>query len=77
MSKLVYEHLFTPISIGNVFFKNRLFSSAQDYPGLTSGERFLTEEAAYFYERKAAGGFAAVCVGDMLVDAEHGRSHPV
>ena len=76
MSKLVYEHLFEPIRIGNVYFKNRLFSSAQDYPGLTSGERFLTEEAAYFYERKAAGGFAAVCVGDMLVDADHGRSHP-
>ncbi|MBR0402065.1 MAG: FAD-dependent oxidoreductase [Lachnospiraceae bacterium] len=76
MSQLTYQHLFEPIRIGNVYFKNRLFSSPQDYPGLTSGERFLTEEAAYFYERKAAGGFAAVCVGDVIVDADHGRSHP-
>lgn len=70
-----YKHLFEPLKLGKTLFKNRIFSSPQDYPGLTS-DRFLTEEAAYFYERKALGGFASVCVGDMLIDGEYGRSHP-
>lgn len=75
MSKLKYKHLFEPIQIGKTLFRNRIFSSPQDYPGLTS-DRFLTEEAAYFYERKALGGFASVCVGDMIIDSDAGRSHP-
>jgi len=70
-----YKHLFEPIQLGKVLFRNRIFASPQDYPGLTS-KRFLTEEAAYFYERKALGGFASVCVGDMMVDPDSGRSHP-
>lgn len=75
MRKLKYEHLFEPIKIGNTLFKNRIFAAPQDYPGLTC-DRFLTEEAAYFYERKAIGGFSSVCVGDMIVDGDSGRSHP-
>lgn len=77
MSELKYKHLFEPIQLGNVLFRNRIFSAPQDYPGLT-GDRFLTEEAAYFYERKAMGGFASVCVGDMMIDSkiDSGRSHP-
>ncbi|MBU4439745.1 MAG: hypothetical protein KJ779_09265, partial [Firmicutes bacterium] len=60
MLELKYKHLFEPIKLGKTLFKNRIFSAPQDYPGLTS-DRFLTEEAAYFYERKALGGFASVC----------------
>ncbi|MDW8803122.1 FAD-dependent oxidoreductase [Clostridium sp. A1-XYC3] len=75
MSNLKYKHLFEPIQLGKTLFRNRIFASPQDYPGLTSN-RFLTEEAAYFYERKAVGGFASVCVGDMIIDAKVGRSHP-
>jgi 2,4-dienoyl-CoA reductase-like NADH-dependent reductase (Old Yellow Enzyme family)/thioredoxin reductase len=75
MGTCKYKHLFEPIKLGKVLFRNRIFSSPQDYPGLTSS-RFLTEEAAYFYERKALGGFASVCVGDMMIDPEAGRSHP-
>jgi 2,4-dienoyl-CoA reductase-like NADH-dependent reductase (Old Yellow Enzyme family) len=72
-----YRHIFEPITPGKLFFKNRIFSSPQDYPGLTDAG-FLTEEAAYFYERKAMGGFASVCVGDMMIDSkfDSGRSHP-
>jgi 2,4-dienoyl-CoA reductase-like NADH-dependent reductase (Old Yellow Enzyme family)/thioredoxin reductase len=77
MSKLKFKHLFEPIQLGEVLFRNRIFSAPQDYPGLT-GEKFLTEEAVYFYERKAMGGFASVCVGDMMIDSEFdsGCSHP-
>ncbi|UWG96192.1 NAD(P)/FAD-dependent oxidoreductase [Dehalobacter sp. DCM] len=75
MSQYKFKHLFEPIQLGKTVFRNRIFASPQDYPGLTDN-RFLTEEAAYFYERKALGGFASVCVGDMMVDAAYGRSHP-
>lgn len=76
MHQLKFKHLFQPIQLGQALFRNRIFSAPQDYPGLT-GDRFLTEQAAYFYERKAMGGFASVCVGDMMVAADGGgRSHP-
>jgi len=75
MNTLKYPTLYTPIQLGKMLFRNRIFASPQDYPGLT-GDRFLTEEAAYFYERKAQGGFASVCVGDMMIDGDFGRSHP-
>ena len=71
-----YAHVNEPIRLARKLYKNRIFASPQDYPGLTSGERFLTEEAAYFYERKAQGGFASVTVGDFMVDPDHGRTHP-
>ncbi|MGI6217268.1 MAG: FAD-dependent oxidoreductase [Coriobacteriales bacterium] len=70
-----YPKLNEPMRFGKNYYKNRIFASPQDYPGLTSN-RFLTEEAAYFYERKAMGGFASVTVGDMMTDPDHGRTHP-
>jgi 2,4-dienoyl-CoA reductase-like NADH-dependent reductase (Old Yellow Enzyme family)/thioredoxin reductase len=76
MHELKYKHLFEPIQIGKNLYRNRVFASPQDYALLTA-EKFLPEEAAYFYERKALGGFASVCVGDMMVDSHYcsGRSH--
>ncbi len=75
MDQNKYPHLNEPMKIGKNYYRNRIFASPQDYPGLTSN-RFLTEEAAYFYERKAQGGFASVTVGDMMTDPDHGRTHP-
>ncbi len=75
MSKLKYPLLFEPMTLSKQVFRNRILASAQDYPGLTA-EGFVTEEGAYFYERKAQGGFASVTVGDMIVDQDHGRTHP-
>lgn len=70
-----FKNLLQPLQLGSITFQNRIFASPQDYPGLTEN-RFLTEEATRFYERKAMGGFASVCVGDMIVDGDKGRSHP-
>lgn len=75
MGTMKYSHLFEPIVLGKTLFQNRIFSAPQDYPGVTDN-RYLSEEAAYFYERKALGGCGAVCVGDMIVDSKAGRSHP-
>ncbi len=70
-----YKHLFEPIQLGRQFFRNRIFASPQDFPGLTS-DRFLTKDGTAFYEMKAKGGFASVCVGDFMVDSRAGHSHP-
>ncbi|MEA4846036.1 MAG: FAD-dependent oxidoreductase, partial [Clostridiaceae bacterium] len=75
MSTIKYPHLFKPVVLGRTLFQNRIFAAPQDYPGVTDN-RYLSEEAAYFYERKALGGCAAVCVGDMIIDSKGGRSHP-
>lgn len=53
-----YPHLFTPIVLGNQLFRNRIFNSPT---GLEiDPERYTCG----YYERKALGGSASVCVGD-------------
>lgn len=69
-----YPHLFAPITLAKTTFKHRIFASPQDHPDLTSNLQ-LTSEARAFYELKAMGGFASVCVGDFMVEKE-GHSHP-
>jgi 2,4-dienoyl-CoA reductase-like NADH-dependent reductase (Old Yellow Enzyme family)/thioredoxin reductase len=73
--QLKYKKLFEPIKLGNTLFRNRIFSFPQDIYRLTS-ENFLDENATAFYEIKALGGFASVCVGDFMVDTRAGHSHP-
>ena len=70
-----YKQLFEPIKLGRTLFRNRIFSSPQDIYRLTS-ENFLDDNATAFYEVKALGGFASVCVGDVMVDSRAGHSHP-
>jgi len=70
-----YKRLFEPIQLGKQIFRNRIFASPQDFPGLTA-DGFLTKDATAFYELKAMGGFASVCVGDFMVDTRAGHSHP-
>ena len=75
MSHPYYPHLFEPIRLGGRLFKHRIFASPQDTPLLTP-DNTLTPEATAFYENKAMGGFASVCVGDCIVDSEWGHNHP-
>ena len=70
-----YPHLFEPIRLGKQLFRHRIFASPQDFPGLTP-DRFLTKDGTAFYELKALGGYASVCVGDFMVDSRAGHSHP-
>ncbi len=70
-----YPSLLSPIVLGKQFFKHRIFASPQDNPQLDA-DKFLTRDAMAFYERKAQGGFASVCVGDFMVDSRAGHSHP-
>ena len=77
MYECKYPHLFEPIQVGSRIFRNRIFNSP-------TGTHYQTvhalpvEDAIAYYERKAVGGAASVCVGDACVDSElsfHGTQH--
>ncbi|MBR3004219.1 MAG: FAD-dependent oxidoreductase [Lachnospiraceae bacterium] len=53
-----YPHLFSPIMIGGQQFKNRIFNSPTGVA--IEPERYCVG----YYERKAIGGAASVCIGD-------------
>lgn len=74
-----YPNLFSPIKIGNLTFKNRLFSGPTMMCQLTP-QGYPNDYMIGYYETKAMGGAAQVTVGDTPVDEEHAPSvprHPV
>jgi 2,4-dienoyl-CoA reductase-like NADH-dependent reductase (Old Yellow Enzyme family) len=72
MNELKYPNLFSPIRLGGTLFKNRLFASPTGVRNFTS-EGFMTPDGFAYYERKAIGGAASVCVGECAVDSLYGR----
>jgi 2,4-dienoyl-CoA reductase-like NADH-dependent reductase (Old Yellow Enzyme family)/NADPH-dependent 2,4-dienoyl-CoA reductase/sulfur reductase-like enzyme len=69
-----YPNLFSPIQLGDTVFRNRIFSSPTGVFYSDVNHRPIPETMCY-YERKAKGGAASVCVGDAMVDghALHGE----
>lgn len=70
-----YPHLFEPLTIKGVTFRNRLFvaphmMSHMDFNGRPD------ESMIDFYAEKAWGGFAVVTLGDTPVDREHAATNP-
>jgi 2,4-dienoyl-CoA reductase-like NADH-dependent reductase (Old Yellow Enzyme family)/thioredoxin reductase len=74
MSNLKYPHIFEPIQAAGALFRNRLFSSPQGFYNLAP-DLFPNDDMTAFFERKALGGFASVCVGDCIVDWKNGRHY--
>ena len=70
MYKCKYPHLFTPITLGDTVFRNRIFASPTGVFYSDVNHRPVIETMG-FYERKAKGGAASVCVGDAMVDGVH------
>ncbi len=66
-----YPHLFEPVLIGNRMFRNRIFASPTGMAYKSVNFTPHDDEIAY-YERKAIGGAASVCMGDGCVDMETG-----
>lgn len=62
-----YPHLFSPMRIGKQYFRNRIFSAPTGYLNLTA-QCHPTEGAIAYYERRAKGGAASVCLGECSVD---------
>ena len=75
MSHLKYPHLFAPIQLGNVTFRNRIFAAPTSIHDLTYDNQ-PTETLNVYFERKAMGGAASVAVGEMMVDSVHGVGAP-
>lgn len=69
-----YPHLFSSIIIGNKLFKNRLFASPTGVQYSLKKNLPIAPGIAY-YERKAIGGAASVCIGDVMVDSEIGLTN--
>ena len=75
MNASKYPHLLQPFSIGNVAFRNRIFASPEGFYNVGADNLPSLDEIAFF-ERKAAGGLASVCVGDCIVDSATGTHYP-
>jgi len=69
MYKCKYPNLFSPITLAGTVFRSRLFASPTGLHYSDPKNRPSTASIAY-YERKAIGGAASVCVGDAMVDSE-------
>ena len=67
MYKCKYPHLFSPLRLGDTIFRNRIFASPTGVFYADTAHRPINETICY-YERKAKGGAASVCVGDAMVD---------
>ena len=61
MSAQKFPHLFTPIIVGGTLFRNRIFAAPTGSSYLDS-DGFLMPEVGAYYERKASGGAASVCI---------------
>ena len=62
-----FPHLFTPIQLGDVLFRNRIFSAPTGLYNYSPPGAPTQAFVAYF-ERKAKGGAAAVNIGECYVD---------
>ncbi|MCL2200987.1 MAG: NADH:flavin oxidoreductase, partial [Oscillospiraceae bacterium] len=69
---LKYPNLFSQITLAGTVFRNRLFASPTGTAYMTS-QHFPVPETNAYYERKAIGGAASVCVGDAVICSKHGR----
>ena len=69
-----YPNLFSPIKLGNLTLKNRIFAAPTSQFNL-SPQSYLTRENIAYYELKAAGGVAVVTIGDGIVHTKTGKAH--
>ena len=69
-----YPHLFSPIKLGGLLLKNRIFAAPTSQPDVNPGTYFKKENVAY-YEAKAKGGAAVVSLGEAVVHSRTGLAH--
>lgn len=67
MSVQKYPHLFEPLIVGNTVFRNRIFAAPGGSSYVDCDELPMPEIGAY-YERKAMGGAATICMGERAVN---------
>ena len=69
-----YPHLLAPIRLGNVTFRNRMFSAPMGSTDITA-DCSPGPRTQGFYELRAKGGAAAVTVSELVVHPETDGSH--
>ena len=69
-----YSFLSRPLTIGNVWFRNRMFSAPMSGTDVEAGGSIGRKSRA-FYEYRAKGGAAAVTVSELMVHPETDGSH--
>lgn len=74
MSADKYPHLASPIKLGNVIFRNRMFSAPMGATDITP-DCCPGPRTQGFYEFRAKGGAASVTVSELVVHPETDASH--
>ena len=69
-----YPHLCSPIAIGNVTFRNRMFSAPMGGTDIMN-DGCIGPKSTAFYELRAKGGAAAVTVSECMVHPATDGSH--
>ncbi|MFV0439592.1 MAG: FAD-dependent oxidoreductase, partial [Desulfopila sp.] len=69
-----FKHVFSPITIKGVEFKNRIQTSPM-VPCMATPEGWVTKELITFYRAFARGGAGIVTVGDSAINFEHAMDH--
>ena len=72
--KRKYPNLCKPIQIGNVIFKNRMFSAPMGGTDITA-DCTIGQKSTAFYELRAKGGAGAITVSECMVHPETDGSH--
>ncbi len=72
--KRKFPHLSSPITIGNVTFRNRMFSTPMGGTDITN-DGCIGPKSKAFYELRAKGGAAAVTVSECMVHPATDGSH--
>lgn len=62
-----FPHLFSPLKVKKTVFKNRIFAGPTGLKELTDHWPLVTKNIDYL-KRRAQGGAASVCLGDVQVD---------
>ena len=74
MNNNKYPHLTSPIQLGKVTFRNRIFSAPMGATDITA-DCCPGPRTQGFYELRAKGGAAAVTVSELVVHPETDGSH--
>lgn len=69
-----FPHLSSPITIGNVTFRNRMFSAPMGGTDITN-DGCIGPKSTAFYELRGKGGAAAVTVSECMVHPKTDGSH--
>jgi 2,4-dienoyl-CoA reductase-like NADH-dependent reductase (Old Yellow Enzyme family)/thioredoxin reductase len=74
MKEKYFPHLFSPLKVGNVYWKNRIQTGPMSMTELGPDETLGAENIA-FYESLARGGAAVVTIGESIIRSNNGKTH--